>query len=219
MKRGLVVLVVIAILALLVGGRLVSSYNALVNKRTQVQTAFAEVDNQLQRRSDLIPNLVETVKGFATQEQEVFGRIADARAQLAGARTPQDKIAAGQAMDSALARLLVVVENYPQLRSSENFMRLQDELAGTENRLSVSRTRYNETTGEYNAMIKRFPTNLFANMLGFKEEPFYPVSPEAKQRPQVDFGGLRQPAPGAAAQQPATPAQPGAAQPAPQPAP
>jgi LemA protein len=199
MKRGLVVVVVIAVLALLLGGRLVGSYNALVNKRTQVQTAFAEVDNQLQRRSDLIPNLVETVKGFATQEQEVFGRIADARALLAGARTPQDKIAAGQAMDSALARLLVVVENYPQLRSSENFMRLQDELAGTENRLAVARGRYNETTGEYNAMIRRFPTNLFANMLGFKEEPFYPVSAAARVTPEVKFEGLRdknpQPAP------------------------
>jgi LemA protein len=207
MKRGLVVLIIIAVLALLVGGRLVGSYNTLVNMRTQVQTAFAEVDNQLQRRSDLIPNLVETVKGFAAQEQEVFGTIAAARAQLAGARTPQDKIAAGQAMDSALGRLLVVIENYPQLRSSENFMRLQDELAGTENRLSVARGRYNETTGTYNAMIQRFPTNLFANMLGFKAEPFYPVSTEARQRPNVDFGDVRS--------RDATPAQPQAPQPQP----
>jgi LemA protein len=202
MKRGVVVVVVIVVLALLLGGRLVGSYNTLVNKRTQVQTAFAEVDNQLQRRSDLIPNLVETVKGFATQEQEVYGRIADARAQLAGARTAQDKIAAGQAMDSALSRLLVVVENYPQLRSSENFMRLQDELAGTENRLAVARGRYNETTGEYNAMVKRFPTNLFANMLGFKEEPFYAVPDEAKVRPNVSFEGLREPQPAQPAPQP-----------------
>lgn len=187
MKRSvLVIIIVVAILALL-GARLSGSYNGLVNKQTEVRTAWSEVDNQLLRRGELIPNLVETVKGIANQEQEVFGRIADSRAQMAGARTPQDKIAAGQAMDSALSRLLVVMENYPELRSSENFARLQDELAGTENRLSVSRTRYNETTGQYNAMTRRFPTNIFANMLGFKEEPFYPVTAEQKQVPKVSF--------------------------------
>jgi len=213
MKRGLVVLIAIAVLALLIVGRLIGSYNTLVNKRTQVQAAFAEVDNQLQRRSDLIPNLVETVKGIAAQEQEVFGQIAASRAALAGARTPQDKIAAAQSLDSALSRLLVVIENYPQLRSSENFMRLQDELAGTENRLAVSRQRYNETTAEYNAMIKRFPTNLFANMLGFKEEPFYQVPVEARTRPQVNFEEIRREPAGQGQ------AQPQPQQPAPAPAP
>jgi len=183
-----------------------------------VQAAFAEVDNQLQRRSDLIPNLVETVKGIAAQEQEVFGQIAASRAALAGARTPQDKIAAAQSLDSALSRLLVVIENYPQLRSSENFMRLQDELAGTENRLAVSRQRYNETTAEYNAMIKRFPTNLFANMLGFKEEPFYQVPVEARTRPQVNFEEIRREPAGQAGQGQGQ-AQPQPQQPAPAPKP
>jgi LemA protein len=210
MKRSAMVLLVVVVLLLILAGRFVGSYNGLVNKQTEVHTAFAEVGNLLQRRSDLIPNLVETVKGFATQEQEVFGRIADARAQMAGARTTQDKIAAGQSMDSALGRLLVVIENYPQLRSSENFARLQDELAGTENRLSVSRTRYNEKVGDFNALIRRFPTNIFSNMLGFKEEPFYPVAAEAKQTPKVDFSGIRPapapaPAPSTAAPQAAKP--------------
>jgi len=191
MRKSFIVLGVIVVLILLVAGRVVGAYNGMVNKQTQVRQAWADVDNLLLRRNDLIPNLVETVKGFAAQEQTVFGRVADARAQMAGARTPAERIAAGQAMDTALGRLLVVVENYPELRSSENFMRLQDELAGTENRLSVGRTRYNEMAGEYNAMVRRFPTNLFANMLGFGAEPFYPVAAEAKQVPRVDFRSMQ----------------------------
>jgi LemA protein len=187
MKGGLVVVAVLAVLALAVGGWVVSNYNNLVTKKTEVQKSFAEVDNLLLRRNDLIPNLVETVKGIAAQEQAVFGQIADARAQMAGAGSTEQKIAAGTAMDSAISRLLVVIENYPQLRSQENFLRLQDELAGTENRLSVSRTRYNEVVGEYNVMVKRFPTNLFAGMFGYKEEPFYQVSAEQKQVPRVEF--------------------------------
>jgi LemA protein len=187
MKGGLVVLAVIAVLVLAVGGWVVSNYNNLVTKKTEVQKSFAEVDNLLLRRNDLIPNLVETVKGIAAQEQAVFGQIADARAQMAGARSTEQKIAAGSAMDSAIGRLLVVIENYPQLRSQENFLRLQDELAGTENRLSVSRTRYNEVVGEYNVMVKRFPTNLFAGMFGYAEAPFYQVSAEQKQVPRVEF--------------------------------
>lgn len=190
MKKG-VVLIGILVLLLIVGGSLTKSYNGLVTMQTQVKTAFAEVDNLLQRRNDLVPNLVETVKGVAAQEQEVFGAIADARARLAGAGSVQDRIAAGQAMDGALSRLLLVVENYPQLRSSENFLRLQDELAGTENRLSVGRTRYNTITGEYNARVKRFPTTILAGMFGFDPEPFYPVSEAAKQVPKVDFSGVR----------------------------
>jgi LemA protein len=190
MKKG-VVLIGLLVLVLIVGGSLASNYNSLVDKQTQVKTAFAEVDNLLQRRSDLVPNLVETVKGIAAQEQEVFGAVAAARARMAGASTPQEKMAAGQAMDSALGRLLVVIENYPQLRSSENFLRLQDELAGTENRLSVGRTRYNTVTGEFNAKVRRFPTTILAGVFGFKEEPFYPVSAESKQVPKVDFSGVR----------------------------
>lgn len=187
MKGGLVVLAVIAVLVLAVGGWVVSNYNNLVTKKTEVQKSFAEVDNQLLRRNDIIPNLVETVKGVAAQEQIVFGQIADARAQMAGARSTEQKLAAGGAMDSAIGRLLVVIENYPQLRSQENFLRLQDELAGTENRLSVARTRYNDVVGEFNVMVKRFPTNLFAGMFGYKEEPFYQVSAEQKQVPRVEF--------------------------------
>jgi len=188
MRKGIIALIVVVGLLGLVALRLVGSYNGLVTKQTQVRTAWAEVDNLLLRRNDLIPNLVETVKGFAAQEQTVFGNIAEARARLAGARSTEERIAAGQAMDTALARLLVVVENYPELRSSENFMRLQDELAGTENRLSVGRSRYNEIVGDFNANIRRFPTTIFAGMFGFAAEPFYPVATEAKEVPQVDFG-------------------------------
>ena len=187
MKGGLVILAVIAVLVLAVGGWVVSNYNNLVTKRTEVQKSFAEVDNELLRRNDIIPNIVETVKGIAAQEQIVFGQIADARAQMAGARSPEQKIAAGDAMDSAISRLLVVIENYPQLRSQENFLRLQDELAGTENRLKVARSRYNQVVGEYNAMVRRFPTNLFAGMFGYKEEPFYQVTEAQRQAPRVEF--------------------------------
>ena len=189
MKGGFAILAVVALLVLGIGGWVVSSYNTLVSKKTQVDQAFAEVDNLLLRRNDLIPNLVETVKGVAAQEQAVFGQIADARAAMSGARTPEQKIAAGNAMDSALSRLLVVIENYPQLRSQENFLRLQDELAGTENRLSVGRTRYNEITGEYNVLVRRFPTNLFAGMFGYHPAPFYQVTPEQRDVPRVQCPG------------------------------
>ena len=189
MKGGLVILAIIAVLVLGIGGWVVGNYNGLVSKKADVEKSLAEVDNLLQRRNDLIPNLVETVKGIAAQEQAVFGQIAEARSQMAGARSTEQKISAGNAMDSAISRLLVVIENYPQLRSQENFLRLQDELAGTENRLSVSRTRYNEVVAEFNVMVKRFPTNLFAGMFGYKEEPFYQVSEAQKQVPRVEFPG------------------------------
>jgi LemA protein len=187
MKKSWIPLAVLAVVVLILGGWFISHYNRLVQKQTEVRTAFAEVDNMLLRRNDLIPNLVETVKGFAAQEQAVFGAIAAARAQMSGARTNEEKIAAGQAMDSALGRLLVVVENYPQLKSGENFLRLQDELAGTENRLSVARTRYNEVVGQFNLLVRRFPSNLFAGIYGFNQEPFYPVSAEQRQVPSVEF--------------------------------
>jgi len=189
MKGGLAILAVVALLVLGIGGWVVSNYNNLVTKKTEVERSFAEVDNLLLRRNDLIPNLVETVKGIAAQEQVVFGQIAEARAAMAGARTNEQKIAAGNSMDSALSRLLVVIENYPQLRSQENFLRLQDELAGTENRLSVARTRYNEVVRDYNVLVKRFPTNLFAGMFGYHEEPFYQVTPEQREVPGVRFPG------------------------------
>jgi len=187
MKGGLAVVAVIAVIVLLVGGWLVGGYNSLVQSRATVQTAWAQVQNVLQRRNDLIPNLVETVKGIAQQEQAVFGEIADARARMAGAKTPEETIAASHAMDTALGRLFVVVENYPQLKSSENFLRLQDELAGTENRISVERGRYNDAVREYNVKVQTFPTLLFARLLGFQPMPFFEATPGAATPPHVQF--------------------------------
>ena len=189
MKGGFAILAVVALLVLAIGGWVVSNYNTLVSKNAEVERSFAEVDNLLLRRNDLIPNMVETVKGIAAQEQAVFGQIAEARSAMAGARTPEQKIAAGNAMDSAIGRLLVVIENYPQLRSQENFLHLQDELAGTENRLSVARTRYNEVVRDFNVLVKRFPTNLFAGMFGYHEEPFYQVTAAQREVPHVRFPG------------------------------
>ena len=187
MKGGLAILAVVAALVLLIGGWVIGNYNSLVSKKVEVDKSYAEVNNLLLRRNDLIPNLVETVKGIAAQEQTVFGQIANARAAMAGAKTPEQKFAAGQQMDGALGRLLVVLENYPQLKSQENFLHLQDELAGTENRLSVARTRYNDVVRDFNVMVKRFPTNIFAGMFGFKEQPFYPIAPESRLVPKVTF--------------------------------
>jgi LemA protein len=164
------------------------SYNTLTAQDEAIKAAWGEVQNQLQRRNDLIPNLVETVKGVATQEQEVFGRIADSRARLAGARTPAETMAAANEQSAALARLLVVVENYPQLRSSESFNRLMDELSGTENRLTVARKRYNESIQAYNTLRKQFPSNVTAKVFGFSNDyPYFEAPPEATQVPRVDF--------------------------------
>ena len=194
MKRGLLVLLaVVALLVLGMGGCVTGTYNRLVTTKEAVSQRWAQVDNQLQRRNDLIGNLVETVKGTATQEQEVFGAIADARARMAGARTPDQGIEAGRAMDSALSRLLVVIENYPQLRSNEAFLQLIDELAGTENRLSTERMRYNQEVQGYNVLVKRFPTNLLACAFHFAQAPYYEIPASAREAPKVDFGGLRKP--------------------------
>jgi LemA protein len=196
MKRGgLIAIIVIALLLLAGGGCVVGNYNRLVATDQNVKNRWAEVDNQLQRRNDLIGNLVESVKGIASQEQAVFGEIANARAALGGAHTPAQGIEAGRAMDTALSRLLVVVENYPQLKSNEQFSQLMDELAGTENRLSVARMRYNDEAKGYNTLVKQFPTNLYATAFNFKDAPYYPVSEAAKTAPKVDFSGIK---PGAA---------------------
>jgi LemA protein len=193
MKRGgWIVIILIAVALMMVGGCLVGNYNRLVTSKEGVNQRWAQVDNQLQRRNDLIPGLIESVRGTALQEQEVFGQIADARARMAGARTPEQSIEAGRSMDSALSRLLVVIENYPQLRSNEAFMQLMDELAGTENRLSTERMRYNQEVQGYNVQTKRFPTNLFAGMFGFAPAPYYEIPEEARQAPKVDFKGLRE---------------------------
>jgi LemA protein len=188
MKAGLVILVLLLVLALVFGGMYVGRRNQMAIKREAVNAAWAQVDVVLQRRSDLIPNLVETVKGYALQEQKVFGDIAAARAALGGAKTPADKIAANGALDSALSRLLVVVENYPQLKSNENFQRLQDELAGTENRIAVERRRYNETVQDYNTYISLFPNSLVASIGGFaRNDAYFKTDEGARQAPKVNF--------------------------------
>jgi LemA protein len=163
------------------------SYNRFTSQEEGIKAQWGQVENQLQRRNDLIPNLVETVKGYAQQERDVFQAVADARAKMAGATTPTDKIAAANAESSALSRLLVVVENYPQLKSNETFARLMDELAGTENRLATERMRYNERLQEYNTLRRKFPSNLTAKLFGFKEYPYFDAPTAAEAVPKVDF--------------------------------
>jgi LemA protein len=188
MKTGVIVLVVVAVIALLVGGAYVSSRNQMVTKNEAVKSSWAQVDVVLQRRADLIPNLVETVKGFAAQEQTVFHDIAAARSALLGAQTPADKIAANGQLDGALGRLLLIVENYPQLKSNENFLRLQDELAGTENRIAVERKRYNDTLQDYNTFIGLFPNSIFAAWGGFqRNNAYFTASESSREAPKVQF--------------------------------
>ena len=164
------------------------SYNTFVSKEEGVKAQWAQVENQLQRRNDLIPNLVETTKGIAQQEKDVFGQIAESRAKLAGASTPDQTIQAANEQSAALARLLVIVENYPQLRSNETFNRLMDELSGTENRIAVERMRYNERVQDYNTTRRQFPSNVTASIFGFKEYPLFNAPPAAEQVPKVNFG-------------------------------
>jgi LemA protein len=199
MSKGLIVIIVLILIALAVFGQYVSVRNTLVTKNEAVKAAWSQVDIVLQRRADLIPNLVETVKGIAKQEQTVFGDIAKARSQLLSAGTPSEKIAANQQLDGALGRLLAIVENYPQLKSNENFLRLQDELAGTENRIAVERKRYNDNLQDYNTYIQKFPANIFARWAGFKpNEAYFAAAEGSRQVPKVDFttpNAVPQPAP------------------------
>ncbi|HXL21649.1 MAG TPA: LemA family protein [Candidatus Dormibacteraeota bacterium] len=196
MKVGLVIVAVLLIVVLILGGSFVGRRNQMAIKREAVNAAWSQVDVVLQRRADLIPNLVETVKGFAQQEQAVFGEIARARSALIGARTPADKIAANGQLDSALSRLLVVVENYPALKSNENFLRLQDELAGTENRIAVERKRYNDTIQDYNTYISLFPNSLVASMSGFtRNDAYFKADEGSRQAPKVKFDLNTKPAP------------------------
>src|SRR5215471_8533307 len=188
MKIGVIVAVVVLILALILGSSFFSRRNQMAIKHEAINAAWAQVDVVLQRRADLIPNLVETVKGAAVHEEKVLGDIAAARAALVGAKTPADKIAANGALDSALSRLLVVVENYPQLKANENFLRLQDELAGTENRIAVERRRYNETVQDYNTYIALFPNGFVAGMSGFtRNDAYFKTDEGARQAPKVNF--------------------------------
>jgi LemA protein len=181
---GLILIVAIAVLSWVVGYR-----NQLVTKDEGVKTQWAQVENQLQRRFDLIPNLVETVKGFAKQEQEVFLGVTEARAKVGGATTIPDKIDANNQLTAALSRLLLVVERYPDIKSNQNFMALQDELAGTENRIAVERRRYNEVVREYNTSIRLFPGNMIAGLFGFERATLFEAPEEAQTAPKVDFGG------------------------------
>lgn len=179
---------VLALLAIVVLTAPGCSYNRFVAQEETIKTQWAQVENQLQRRNDLIPNLVETTKGIAQQERDVFGQIAESRAKLSGAQTPEQTIQAANEQSAALARLLVIVENYPQLRSSETFNRLMDELSGTENRIAVERMRYNERVQEYNTLRRQFPSNITASLFGFREYPVFNAPPEAERVPRVDFG-------------------------------
>jgi len=188
MKIALVVLGVLVLAGLLFGGSLMTAYNDLVAEREAIHGAWAQVDAAMQRRLDLIPNLVETVKGSAAHEEKVVGEVTQARAAMMGAKTPQERIQANQQLDGALGRLMVVVENYPNIKANENFLRLQDELAGTENRINVERRKYNETVQKYNTDIALFPKNIVASMFGFtREDAYFKADVAAKEAPKVKF--------------------------------
>jgi len=188
MGKGLIgCLVVVLIAALFLGMWLMGQYNSLVQLNESVDSAWAEIDNQLKRRADLIPNLVETVKGYAQQEQTVFIEIAEARSRLAGATTPEEAANANAGLTSALGRLLAIAEAYPELKSNTNFLQLQDELAGTENRIQVARKRYNDLVRDFNARIKQFPTALIAGFLGFQPRQYFEIGEAERQVPKVDF--------------------------------
>jgi len=199
MKKVLLVAVVLAVIAFLAGSWYFGRRNQMAIKREAVNAAWAQVDVVLQRRADLIPNLVETVKGFAAQEQTVFGEIAKARSAYLSAGTPAEKIAANAEVDRAMVKVLALAENYPQLKSNENFLRLQDELAGTENRIAVERRRYNEAVQDYNTFIALFPNSLVASMGGFaRNDAYFKTEEGARQAPKVNFS----PAPAAAPAKP-----------------
>jgi LemA protein len=188
MKVAGIVIAVLLVLVLIFGGQLVGIRNQLVTQQEAIKAAWSQVDVALQRRLDLIPNLVETVKGFDKQEQSVIDSVTQARAAMMGAQSPQERIEANARLDSALGRLFLIVENYPQLRSSENFLRLQDELAGTENRIAVERRKYNESVQQYNTNIALFPNNIAASLFGFgRNDDYFQTAPAAREAPQVQF--------------------------------
>src|SRR5208337_1171721 len=187
MKTGLIVLAVVLLLVLGLYAYITGTYNSLVSLNQEVKAAWAQVENQLQRRMDLIPNYVETVKGYAKHEREVFIEVTKARSRVAGATTPSQKIEGNNQLTAALGRLLVVVERYPNLKANENFIRLQNELAGTENRIAVERMRYNEAVLKYDKRVKQFPSSIIARIYGFTEAPYFAAPEEAKQPPKVKF--------------------------------
>ena len=186
-KIFLIVVIVIVVLVLIPLLYLKGTYNSLVTMDEGVKAAWAQVENQLQRRYDLIPNLVETVKGYAAHEEELFVKVTEARSKVGGAGSVSDKIEANNSLSSALSRLLVVVERYPDLKANTNFLRLQDELAGTENRIAVERRRYNESVRTFNTTLRRFPTNILAGLFGFEKATFFEVPEERQEAPKVSF--------------------------------
>jgi LemA protein len=188
MKGALIVLAVIVVIVLILGGSLMGDRNDLVTERESINSAYAQVDNQMQRRADLIPNLVSTVKGMAAHEQSVIDSVTKARAQMAGAQTPQEKFAANGQLDSALSRLLVVVENYPDIKANTSFQDLQTQLEGTENRISIARRDYNNAIQKYDTDLAVFPKNIAASMFGFqRNDAYFKADAEAKQVPKVQF--------------------------------
>ncbi len=189
-KSTIVVLIIIAIIVLIVIG-LVSSYNGVVGLSEEVDNKFATIDTMLQRRADLIPNLVNTVKGYTNQEQSIIDSVTEARAKLAGASSVEDKANADQELTTALNNLLVVVENYPDLKSSQNFINLSDELAGTENRIATARKDYNDAVRSYNTKIKKFPTNIISGMFGFEDKEYFQATEGSEEVPTVDFNTVQ----------------------------
>lgn len=196
MGKAVIVIIILALIAFAVFGQYVGVRNTLVTKNEAVKASWSQVDIVLQRRADLIPNLVATVKGYAQQEQTVFGDIAKARSALLSAGNPSEKIAANGQLDGAIGRLLAIVENYPQLKSNENFLRLQDELAGTENRIAVERKRYNDTLRDYNTYVQQFPNSFFAGFAGFKaNEAYFTATEGSRVVPKINFSGTETAAP------------------------
>lgn len=181
------IFLVLILAALGLGVSNCSMYNSMVEQREEVNKSWSEIENQLQRRNDLIPNYVETVKGYATHEQEVFTKVADSRAKLAGAQSVEDKMNASNQLSGALSRLIAIAEQYPELKANQNFMGLQDELAGTENRIAVARMRYNDAVKNYNTFIQHFPQLVFARIFKFDKRPYFEAPAEAKKAPQVKF--------------------------------
>lgn len=187
MKKLLVPVIGLIVLLLVIGSMLIGPYNKLVDLDTEVDKSQAKIDTQLQRRLDLIPNLVETVKGYAKHEEKVFKDVSDARAKLAGANTMEEKAEANAQVSSALSRLIAIQENYPELKADTQFTGLRDELAGTENRIAVARNDYNDVVTEYNKVVKRFPGSIVAGLFGFEKKEFFKADSAAKDAPNVDF--------------------------------
>lgn len=187
MKKSFGPIAVIVIIFVVIALLFIPKYNSLVSAEENVDSKWAQVENQLQRRFDLIPNLVESVKGYANHEQEVITSITEARAQMGSANSPQEQASANDALTGALSRLLVVVENYPNLKADANFRQLMDELAGTENRLAVAREDYNNEVQQFNKHVKRFPGNLVAGMFGFEQKEYFKAAAGADKAPSIDF--------------------------------